>query len=150
MLYILKRVLLAILTVWVVITVTFFVMRAVPGGPFLSEKAVSEAAIAALEAKYGMDKPLFEQYLTYLTDIITKTTPSGIASLQAGTSVRSEGHTLLIDAEAAEVISANGKQMACGTDVNRISTVGWAAGIYIVRTLNGDGQWNTNKVRIGR
>lgn len=85
-----------------------------------------------------------------LTDIITKTTPSGIASLQAGTSVRSEGHTLLIDAEAVEVISANGKQMACGTDVNRISTVGWAAGIYIVRTLNGDGQWNTNKVRIGR
>ena len=37
--YILKRILLAILTVWIVITVTFFVMHAVPGGPFLSEKA---------------------------------------------------------------------------------------------------------------
>ncbi len=72
LLYILKRLLLALLTVWVVITVTFFISRAVPGGPFLSEKAVSEAATAALEAKYGMDKPVFEQYITYLTDVFTK------------------------------------------------------------------------------
>ena len=64
--YILKRIGLAILTVWVVITVTFFVMHAVPGGPFMSEKAVSPAAQAALEAKYGLDKPLMEQYFTYL------------------------------------------------------------------------------------
>ena len=70
--YILKRILLAVLTVWVVITVTFFVMRAVPGGPFLGEKAISEAAQAALEAKYGLDKPVFEQYITYLKDIFTK------------------------------------------------------------------------------
>ncbi len=70
--YILKRILLAILTVWIVITVTFFVMRAVPGGPFLGEKAITAEAMAALEAKYGMDKPLFEQYTTYLTDIVTR------------------------------------------------------------------------------
>lgn len=70
--YILKRLGLAILTVWVVITVTFFVMRAVPGGPFLSEKAVSEAATKALEAKYGLDKPIMEQYFTYLKDIVTR------------------------------------------------------------------------------
>lgn len=70
--YILKRVLLALLTVWVVITITFFVSRAVPGGPFLGEKAISATAQAALEAKYGLDKPVMEQYITYLTDIITK------------------------------------------------------------------------------
>ncbi len=70
--YILKRVLLALLTVWVVITITFFVSRAVPGGPFLGEKAISAAAQAALEAKYGLDKPIMEQYITYLTDIVTK------------------------------------------------------------------------------
>lgn len=70
--YIVKRLLLAILTVWVVITVTFFVMRAVPGGPFLGEKAISPQAQAALEAKYGLDKPLGEQYVTYLKDIVTK------------------------------------------------------------------------------
>ena len=46
-------------------------MRAVPGGPFASEKAITPAAQAALEAKYGLDKPLMEQYFTYLKDIVT-------------------------------------------------------------------------------
>ena len=72
MFYILKRVLLALLTVWVVITITFFVTRAVPGGPFLGEKALSASAQAALEAKYGLDKPVMEQYFTYLKDIVTE------------------------------------------------------------------------------
>ena len=70
--YIIRRIILAIVTVWVVITVTFFVMHAVPGGPFLGEKAISPAAMKALEAKYGLDKPLLQQYFTYLTDIVTK------------------------------------------------------------------------------
>ena len=70
--YIIKRLFLAVLTVWVVITVTFFVMHAVPGGPFLGEKAVTPEVLAALEAKYGLDKPLVEQYFTYLRDIITR------------------------------------------------------------------------------
>ena len=70
--YVLKRIAMAVLTVWIVITVTFFVMRAVPGGPFLAEKAVSEAAQKALEAKYGLDKPVMEQYVTYLKDIVTR------------------------------------------------------------------------------
>ncbi len=70
--YVLKRVVLAVLTIWIVITVTFFVMHAVPGGPFIGEKAISKEAQAALEAKYGLDKPLFEQYWTYLRDIVTR------------------------------------------------------------------------------
>lgn len=70
--YVLKRIGLALLSVWIVITVTFFVMRAVPGGPFVGEKATTPAAQAALEAKYGLDKPLMTQYFTYLKDIVTK------------------------------------------------------------------------------
>ncbi len=70
-LYIFKRMALALLSIWIVITVTFFVMRAVPGGPFVGEKATTPAAQAALEAKYGLDKPLTTQYFTYLKDIIT-------------------------------------------------------------------------------
>ena len=72
MFYILKRVLLAIMTVWIVITVTFFVMHAIPGGPFVGEKAITKEAQAALEAKYGLDKPVMEQYVTYLRDIVTR------------------------------------------------------------------------------
>ncbi len=68
--YILKRLILGAFTVWVVITLTFFIMHAVPGGPFLSEKAVSPAAQAAMEAKYGLDKPVMVQYTTYLTDVV--------------------------------------------------------------------------------
>lgn len=70
LLYILKRIGLAILTVWIVITITFFVMHAIPGGPFMSEKAITPAAQAALEAKYGLDKPLHQQYFTYLRDAL--------------------------------------------------------------------------------
>ena len=68
--YILKRIVMAVFTLWAVITITFFVMHAVPGGPFTREKAISAEAQAALNAKYGLDKPLFEQYTTYLVDAI--------------------------------------------------------------------------------
>ena len=66
--YVVKRVVLAAVTIFIVATITFFLMNMVPGGPFLSEKAISPAAKAALEAKYGLDKPLFQQYVTYITD----------------------------------------------------------------------------------
>ena len=68
--YILKRIVMAVFTLWAVITITFFVMHAVPGGPFTREKAISAEAQAALNAKYGLDKPLFEQYTTYLVDAL--------------------------------------------------------------------------------
>ncbi len=66
--YILKRIVLALVTIWAVATITFFLMNLVPGGPFLSEKAISPAATAALEAKYGLDKPMSERYFTYILD----------------------------------------------------------------------------------
>lgn len=70
--YIIKRIILSLVTIWVVMTVTFFVMHLIPGGPFTSEKAVSPSVQAAMEAKYGLDKPLLVQYGTYMKDIITK------------------------------------------------------------------------------
>lgn len=70
--YVLKRIGLAILTIWVVITITFFVMHAVPGGPFVGEKATTPAVQAAMEAKYGLDKPVLEQYFSYLGDIVLR------------------------------------------------------------------------------
>ena len=85
--YIIKRLLLAVFTVWVVITVTFFVMHAVPGGPFTSEKAVSAEVQAALEKKYGLDKPILTQYWTYLTDIVTK--------FDFGPSIKQKGRTVI-------------------------------------------------------
>ena len=66
MLYIAKRILLAIFTVWVVITVTFFVMHAVPGGPFTSDKQVSKAVLDALNEKYKLNYNFFIQGLQLL------------------------------------------------------------------------------------
>ena len=65
--YIVKRVLMALLTIFVVVTVTFWLMQCVPGGPFTKEKMPnSPETYAALLAKYGLDKPLFVQYLIYI------------------------------------------------------------------------------------
>lgn len=85
--YIIKRIILALVTIWVVMTVTFFVMHFVPGGPFISEKAASPSVQAAMEAKYGLDKPLLEQYGTYMKDIITK--------FDFGPSIKQKGRTVL-------------------------------------------------------
>jgi oligopeptide transport system permease protein len=64
--YVIKRILYGVLTLFIVATATFTLMKMVPGGPFLSEKAASPAVTKALEEKYGLDKPFFEQYTTYM------------------------------------------------------------------------------------
>jgi len=110
MFYILKRVLLALLTIWVVITITFFVMHAVPGGPFLSEKAISKEAQAALEAKYGLDKPLFEQYTSYLSDIVTE--------FDFGPSLKQRGRDVIdIILDGMRTSAKLGLMAACGAAI---------------------------------
>lgn len=64
--YFLKRVLYGIITLWALITVTFFVMRLLPGEPFIGAKAVPEATKIALREKYGLDKPVIIQYFTFM------------------------------------------------------------------------------------
>ena len=67
--YVIKRVLSAIITVWIVITITFFLMRLMPGGPFDGDK-IKPQVKANLEAKYGLDKPLGEQYAIYMKNLV--------------------------------------------------------------------------------
>lgn len=68
--YIIKRVAMGIVSIFVVATITFFLMNLVPGGPFVAEKSISAAAQAALAEKYGLDKPLLQRYATYMTDFL--------------------------------------------------------------------------------
>ena len=63
------RTLQAIPVILTVITVTFFLVRAAPGGPFSSEKAVSDQVRAALEAQYRLDLPAYQQYFSYMADL---------------------------------------------------------------------------------
>lgn len=67
--YIIKRVGAAIVTLFITITLTFFLMNAVPGNPFMSEKKLSDEVQAQMKAKYGLDVPLHVQYGNYLKNL---------------------------------------------------------------------------------
>lgn len=60
----------ALPVIFAVITITFFLVRAAPGGPFSQERAVTPQVQAALEAQYNLDLPIFQQYTTYLSDLL--------------------------------------------------------------------------------
>lgn len=67
--YIVKRVILAIVTIFLICAITFFLMHAIPGGPFNREKALSEATIQALNERYNLDKPLITQFFMYMRNL---------------------------------------------------------------------------------
>lgn len=68
--YVCKRILLALLTIFIIAAITFFAMNAIPGGPFASEKAPSPAVQAVLEERFHLDKPLGEQFALYLEGLM--------------------------------------------------------------------------------
>jgi oligopeptide transport system permease protein len=68
--YTLRRLLATVPTLLAVITAAYFLLHAAPGGPFDSERAVSEAVLANLNAKYHLDQPLWKQYLLYLGNLL--------------------------------------------------------------------------------
>ncbi|MBP3705299.1 MAG: ABC transporter permease [Clostridia bacterium] len=68
--YILKRVGYSIVTLFVLITITFFLMQLLPGDPFTGEKKIPEAIMANMMAKYGLDKPVWQQYLLYIGNVL--------------------------------------------------------------------------------
>ena len=91
LMYVFKRLLLAVMTIFLVVAITFFVMHAIPASPFSSENAKSDATIAALEAKYGFDKPVPVQFVNYIKGILhgdfglsTKWIGSTVAELISG------------------------------------------------------------------
>jgi oligopeptide transport system permease protein len=66
----LKRLVHAVIVVWIVATLTFVLLRLAPGGPFDSERKLPPEVIANLEAKYHLDEPILQQYLRYLVGIV--------------------------------------------------------------------------------
>ncbi len=68
--YVVKRVFLAVITLLIICAITFFAMNAIPGGPFDGEKAVSAEVKAALERRYNLDKPVPEQFLIYMNNLL--------------------------------------------------------------------------------
>ena len=62
--YLLRSFISMILAIWVVATLTFFIMKALPGGPFAREKAIPPSILANIEASYHLNDPLLKQYAT--------------------------------------------------------------------------------------
>ncbi|MFT4721839.1 MAG: ABC-type dipeptide/oligopeptide/nickel transport system permease component [Candidatus Azotimanducaceae bacterium] len=69
--YTLKRLLAGVITVWFIATATFIAMHQVPGDPLMNDKAVSAEIRKNLERKYGLDKPVVEQYFVFLGNMAT-------------------------------------------------------------------------------
>lgn len=68
--YVIKRLVVGLFTIWFIATATFIAMHAVPGDPLANEKATTPAIRANLERQYGLDKPVTEQYLIYITNML--------------------------------------------------------------------------------
>ncbi len=68
--YVFKRFIYMILTIWIVATITFFLMHAIPGNPFVTGARITPEVLANLEAKYGLDKPLVVQYFRYMGNLL--------------------------------------------------------------------------------
>lgn len=67
--FVFKRLALSIITIWAIVTITFFLMKAAPGNPFRTESKMPQAVYENLLAKYGLDKPTHEQYFIYLKNV---------------------------------------------------------------------------------
>jgi ABC-type dipeptide/oligopeptide/nickel transport system permease component len=68
--YLLKRLVMSVITIWAVVTITFALMHSVPGNPFRTESKMPPAVYENLLAQYGLDKPLTEQYVIYLGNLL--------------------------------------------------------------------------------
>lgn len=68
--YLIKRLFNSIIVLWIVMTVTFLLMHAIPGGPFTQEKSLPPAVKANIEARYKLNDPLLTQYGDYISNIV--------------------------------------------------------------------------------
>ena len=83
--FIVRRVLSAVVTIFLIASLTFVLMRFVPGSPFNSEKGLPPSVIEALNKKYGLDKPMLDQYITYMKNV---------AKFDFGPSIKYKGRTV--------------------------------------------------------
>lgn len=70
--YIVRRLIVAVPTMLILIVLCFYLMQVAPGGPFTSERPLPPQVLANIEAKYGLDQPLWKQMINYVTGVVTQ------------------------------------------------------------------------------
>ena len=124
--YIAKRVALALVTLVIVSMLTFFLMFLVPGGPFLSEKSPSPAVLAAMEEKYGLDKPVIVQYKNYMLNLLQG---------ELGPSIKQRGRTVAQIIGSRFPVSALNRGKWIDNVIIVIATCGIAVPSFVVCTI---------------
>ncbi|HOQ76675.1 MAG TPA: ABC transporter permease [Thermoclostridium sp.] len=130
--YIVKRVFLAVVTIWLVATITFFLMFMVPGGPFLAEKSPSPATLEALNRKYGLDQPVIVQYKNYMLNLLKG---------ELGESIKQRGRTV------GDIISRGFKVSARVGGISILVSVLIGVPLGCVAALN-RGKWLDNLIMV--
>jgi oligopeptide transport system permease protein len=112
--YIVRRLLWMIPLLWAVATVTFLLMHAVPGGPFDREKEVPPAVLRNLEARYGLDKPLYAQYGDYLWRLLRGDLGISYRNNREVSSIIREGFAVSLQVGLLAFVAATGLGMTLG------------------------------------
>lgn len=131
--YLIKRLANAVLVLWVVTTVTFFLMHAIPGGPFDQEKSLPPAVKANVEARYNLHAPLIEQYTDYLSNVVQG---------DLGPSFKYPGRTV-------NEIIADSFPVSCELGIESILlalVIGIPAGVWAAISRNG---WQDRLINLG-
>lgn len=68
--YIIKRLIISVITIWLIATCSFFLLHALPGNPFATQKLMSQEMLDKMMAYYGLDRPKWEQYLTFMGNLV--------------------------------------------------------------------------------
>ncbi|HEL0443440.1 TPA: ABC transporter permease [Streptococcus equi subsp. zooepidemicus] len=145
--YLLKRVAILVVTLWVVITLSFFLMQVMPGTPYNSPK-LTDDMIAMLNQQYGLDKPLWQQYLKYLFDILHGDFGTSYQSInqsvitlisqRLGVSVHLGVQALIVGISSGLVVgavSARNKNNSIDAILSVISTLGISMPSFIIGLL---------------
>lgn len=113
--YIIQRIGYSLLTLFVLLTLVFVMMQLLPGDPFSGDKAISESTRIALNQKYGLDKPIWEQYIIYLTNALKGDLGVSLISKQPVTKIISEAFPYSFELGLRSLVLATGLGIYLGT-----------------------------------
>lgn len=146
--YILGKLFSSLITILIIITITFVLMHTIPGGPFDSERALPESIIKNLQAKYNLDAPLWKQYVNYLQSIMTGDLgPSIQYDTKTVNQIIKEGFPVsallgsiaviaaLISGVSLGILAALNKNRFCDYGVMLFATIGMSVPSFVLAAL---------------
>ena len=104
--YFLKRIAYGVVTLFVLVSLTFFMQQLLPGNPFIGDKNLPEATMEALYAKYGLDKPVWMQYFIYLGNCLHRDLGVSLQNHREITTIIAESFVVSFDVGVRAVIFA--------------------------------------------